>query len=90
MKYAFCFLDSEERKDPGKYGYNYAKTKESEWVTCGDDVDTYFCGAVKGVDFVYYNEKAYSIHKKYLDISTNTLVAICLESPSSCDVRTAF
>ena len=90
MQYCFMLLTNEERKDPTKFGYNYAKTRESDWITMDNDVGEYMSGAVKGVDYLFYNNKSYMIHKRYLDLAGKKVIVICTESPSSCDTRTEF
>ena len=89
MTYWFFLMTNEERKDPGKLGFNYAKTQESRWIEV-EDAEVFATGAVKGIDYVYDDEKSYMILKRYLDIETSKVVIICVESPSYCDVRTEF
>lgn len=89
MTYWFFLMNNDERQDPGKLGFNYAKTQESRWIKV-DDCKEFATGAVKGIDYVYYDEKSYMVLKRYLDAANKKIVILCVESPSTCDTRTSF
>lgn len=86
MDYFFCLLSYEEAKDPTKYGYNYALTKESEWIQCNAS-ENYMTGTIKGVDFFIKNGIAYSFHKRFLDLDNNRIIVMGIESKSGCDTK---
>lgn len=91
MIYVFCLLTAEECKDPTHFGLNYAKTKQSEWITGpSSGTSEWVSASQKGRDFVYKDGKAYMIHKTYFDTETNKCVVICKESRDGCDTRTEF
>lgn len=90
MTMMFCLLSLEECKDPTHFGLNYAKTKQSEWITGPDETLTWVTASQKGRDFIYKDGKSYMIHKTYFDSETNNCVVICKESRDGCDTRTEF
>jgi hypothetical protein len=86
MNYYFCLLSAEEAKDPTKYGYNFALTKESDWIQ-SNDAENYLTGVIKGVDFFIKDGITYSFHKRFLDLDNKRIVVLALESTSGCDVK---
>jgi hypothetical protein len=86
MEYYFCLLTAEEAKDPIKLGWAYTKTKESEWLLCSE-TENYMTGVVKGIDFIIHDGKSYMILKRFCDIDSKKIVALCQESSFGCDIR---
>lgn len=87
MDYFFCFLSAEEAKNPINYGFNYALSKESEWVKFNES-ENHLTGVIKGIDFFVKDGKTYNFYKRFLDIDNKRLVCVCIESLSGCDTKT--
>jgi len=92
MNYKFFFISAElSKKDPTTVGYAYAKQHESDWVSGSSGLNgNITTGVSKGIDNVIYDNKAYQINKLYFDISTDTVLVICVESVLGCDVKETF
>jgi hypothetical protein len=85
MQYAFCFISAEDAKDGTKLGYAYAKSKQSEWVVTNDECESLVTQCPKGVGFIVHNNKAYFLHKRYLDVDSSKTIVLCIESTCGSD-----
>lgn len=90
MSYFFCLLSAEECKDPTHFGFNYAKKKESEWISAPVEIKEFASVGAKGQYYVYKDEKAYMLFKYYYDSDNTRIVIICKESKDGCDTRDNF
>lgn len=84
MDYYLFPLTEKESADPSCLGWAYAKQNESRWVKSDGmkEVNTYD----KGTTHIVYENKAYIMHKDYVDISNNKRVYIGKFSQLGTDV----
>lgn len=88
--YIFC-ISKEDAKDGNKTGYGYAKSKRSEWIeydlSDSNINNFYMTDITPGSDFLIYNDKVYSVFKKYLNIDEGYSLIMCQESMMGCESK---
>lgn len=87
MTIKLCLVSKEDAINPVNLGSKYVISHKSAWIDATDFGGNFLTvGYMKGSDFIYYKNKTYLIKKSFIMPEDKTVVVLCEESVSGCDL----